>query len=118
MTFWDYLDRRSARAAAKPIDARLFANVLGAALIVGFIGAVVALFIVPIKGANKELLSYMLGQLSGFAGGIVAYHYTMNARQAALDNQRTETTGKLVDAVIASTGKTSDPTPVEEGAKT
>lgn len=101
MTVWEYLDRAGERRLRRKVDTRLFANVIGAALVAGFIGALIALFIVPIKSANKELLSYMLGQLSGFAGGIVAYHYAMTARQGALEDKRAESTGQVLDAAKA-----------------
>jgi len=95
MTIWEYLDRASARRAARPFDARLFANVIGVAIVVGFLGAMIALFVIPVKTANKELLSYMLGQLSGFLGGVVAYHYASTAAQ----QQGSNSLSKMTDAV-------------------
>jgi hypothetical protein len=81
-------------------QARLFANVIGAALITGFLGALAALFVVPIPEANRDLVTYMLGQLSGFAGGIIAYHYASKAgdtRAQDLDAARSVNLGKTVD---------------------
>jgi hypothetical protein len=112
VNLWDFLDRAGERrarlASARPINARLLANVIGCALISGFLGSLIALFCIPIPDANKDLITYMLGQLSGFAGGIVAYHYTLSAsqreqeaRQSALDVKRADNTGKLADAVVA-----------------
>ena len=83
MTFWEYLnqvgERRAKLKLERPINTRLLANVIGCALVFGFLGAIVALCVIPVPVANKDLLTYMIGQLSGFAGGVVAYHYTMSA---------------------------------------
>lgn len=78
-------------------DARLFANVIGGSLIAGFLGAMAALFVVPIPEANRDLVTYMLGQLSGFAGGIIAYHYASKAGERDLDHQRADNTTKALD---------------------
>jgi cytochrome c biogenesis protein CcdA len=102
MTFWEYLDRAAERRAVRRrVDARLFANVVGAALVAGFLGALITLFFVPIPERNEQLITYMIGQLSGFAGGIIAYHYTLTAGAKELDAKRAETTGKLVDLATA-----------------
>lgn len=111
MTLWEYLDRvgerRARLALSRPINLRMLANVIGVALISGFLGALFALFIIPIPKGNEQIVTYMIGQLSGFAGGIVAYHYTQKAGDAELDAKRTATTGKLADAVIAVSGANS-----------
>lgn len=60
----------------------MFRNALGGALIASFIGAMITLFIVPIPPENEQLITYMLGQISGFAGGIVSYHYASTASSA------------------------------------
>ncbi len=78
-------------------DARLFAHVIGGALIAGFLGALAALFVVPIPEANRDLVTYMLGQLSGFAGGIIAYHYASKAGDRDLDHQRADNTTKALE---------------------
>lgn len=105
MTLWQYLDRRAERrarlAAERPVNIRLLANVIGCSLIFGFLGALATLFVIPIPSANEQLLTYMIGQLSGFAGGIIAYHYTSKAGEAELDAKRAENTGKLADAITA-----------------
>lgn len=117
MKLWEYLDRAGERRAAwrkakldasarRPLNMRLLANVIGCALVSGFLGALAALFIIPIPPENKELIIYMLGQLSGFAGGIVAYHYTSKAGEAELDAKRAENTGKLADAITAAASST------------
>jgi len=114
VTLWDYLDRAAKRrhdlALARGSDARLLANVIGAALISGFLGALFALFVVPIPTGNEQIVTYMIGQLSGFAGGIVAYHYTMTAGARELETQRSENTGKAFEAITAA-AKAKPPSP-------
>jgi len=99
MTLWEMLDRRSERRAAlrassRGLNPRLFANVVGAALIGGFLGALITLFFIPIPEKNEQLITYMIGQLSGFASGIIAYHYTLTAGAKELDAKRAETDAK------------------------
>lgn len=114
MTLWDYLDRigqhRAKLALEKPVDARLLANVIGCALISGFLGALFALFIFPIPAENEQIVTYMIGQLSGFAGGIVAYHYTMSAGQKELEAKRADNTARAFEA-ITETAKAANPSP-------
>ncbi len=54
-------------------------DVIGATLISGFIGAGVGLFLAPVPQVNHDLIVFMLGQLSGFVGGVVAFHYGTSA---------------------------------------
>lgn len=114
MNGWDFLDRISERrarvATERPINTRLLANVIGCALISGFIGALFALFVVPIPKGNEQIVTYMIGQLSGFAGGIVAYHYTLTAGARELDAARTVNTGKAFDAIKAAAESTPSAT--------
>lgn len=117
MTLWDYLDRvgqrRAKVALERPINVRLLANAIGCALISGFLGALFALFIVPIPTGNEQIVTYMIGQLSGFAGGIVAYHYTMSAGQKDLDAKRADNTKAAFEA-ITETAKAANPSPAPD----
>lgn len=40
-----------------------------------FIGALAALYVFPIPAENKDLIVFMLGQLSGFTGAVVAFNF-------------------------------------------
>lgn len=64
----------------------------------GFLGAMIVLFMVPIPNSNDKLLTYMLGQLSGFVGSIFASHYTRRADQPEIDQRRAAREEKLIDA--------------------
>lgn len=57
----------------------LFRDIIGGCLIGGFLGAGAALYVVPVPTSNHDLIVFMLGQLSGFVGGVVAYHYGTSA---------------------------------------
>lgn len=77
-------------------------NALAFFLIGSFIGSLIALTFRPIPVDNKDLLTYMLGQLSGMATMALGFYFTKGAGQDAQDAARVEYTGKLVDAVAAS----------------
>lgn len=117
MTLWELIDgqlkRRHELAMKRPINARLLANVIGLSLISSFVGALFALFWFPIPPGNEQVVTYMIGQLSGFAGGVVAYHYTMSAGAKELEAQRADNTGKAFEAIkaAAGTGGGSEPKP-------
>ena len=115
-----FLASVAAMAIAGFVAGRLLSNrsvnmrdVVGVALIIGFLGSLAVLFAVPIPKQNEQLIVYMLGQLSGFAGGIVAYHYGQKAGDVELDKARVENTGKLADAVTAAVAAPAPPTRVE-----
>lgn len=76
-------------------------DVIGIFLVLAFIGAMVALLWHEIPHNNEQLLSYMLGQLSGFVAGVVAYHYITKAGDKELEQLRSENTGKAFEALKA-----------------
>lgn len=104
MKLWELLDNiGERRAAARKIRAarapnlRMLANVIGCSVVFGFLGALFALFVIPIPPQNEQVITYMIGQLSGFAGGILAYHYTSKAGEKELDAKRADNTAALTD---------------------
>ncbi len=60
-----------------------------------------------IPSDNRELIVYMVGQLSGMAIMALGYYFTNKVGQDALDAKRSDNTGKLADAVT----KALDATP-------
>lgn len=72
-------------------------DLLGVALVAGFMAALGLLFWVAIPKPNEQLITYMLGQISGFVGAVVAYHYTMNS----LNTQATANTGEMLRTMRA-----------------
>jgi len=47
--------------------------VITAGVLASFAGTLVALLFIPIPSENRDLIIYMIGQLSGFAGSAVAF---------------------------------------------
>ena len=73
---------------------------LSAAIVSGFLIALVALFRQEIPTANEQLLSYMLGQLSGFVAAIVAFDYgTSRGSEAKTDILAERPSGQPDDPV-------------------
>lgn len=112
MTLWEYLDRRAERSAHRnahrKLDPRLFANVIGGAMIGGFLGSLITLFVIPIPRSNEQLITYMIGQLSGFAGGIIAYHYASKSGEQALEAERVGNTRKALETIGAAISATPE----------
>lgn len=50
-------------------------NVLAAWISGAFIGSLAALYVFPIPADNKDLIVFMLGQLSGFMGAVMAFNF-------------------------------------------
>lgn len=76
-------------------------DLIGLFLITAFVGAMVALLWKAIPGENEQLLSYMLGQLSGFVGGVVGFWYVSKAGEKELEAKRADNTNKAFDAIRA-----------------
>lgn len=104
MNLWEYLDRRAERRAKRsPRKLMSFRDWLGVFLVTAFIGALFNLLKFNFPDKNEQLIVYMLGQLSGFVGAVVALHYTASKH----DEQRADDASKMTDAVkdIASAAK-------------
>lgn len=80
---------------------------IGVFLVLAFIGAMVALLWKAIPKDNEQLLSYMLGQLSGLVAGVVSYHYIRSSGDKELDQLRAENTKAALDA-LGATNKPSE----------
>lgn len=84
-------------------------NRLSFFLVGAFIGALIALHFRGIPPGNKDLLTYMLGQLSGMALMALGFYFTKGAGQDAQDAARTENTAKALDTIkAAATGKADE----------
>jgi hypothetical protein len=59
--------------------ADLFAGVLAGTLTLAFIGSIVMLSWREIPKSNEQLLTYMLGQLSGFVAAAVGVYFSRRA---------------------------------------
>lgn len=81
-------------------------NLIACVLIVVFVGTVPLLVWKTIPTDNEQLLTYILGQLSGMATTALAFYFTTKAGEAVLDAKRAENTGKLADAITAAAAAT------------
>lgn len=118
---FEYLDRRAERRArlaremvaeGKAVRGFNIRDLIGLVLIGAFISAMGAMFQIAIPRDNKDLLTYMLGQLSGFVAAVVALHYVQKAGEKELDAKRVDNTSKALDAIKAaseSIPKVDDP---------
>ena len=61
---------------------------IGLSLIISFVGAIIVLFWKGIPQTNEQLITYMLGQLSGFVAAIVAFHYSAKSTERGSSNER------------------------------
>lgn len=83
-------------------------DVIGVSLIGAFVAVLFILFWKEIPAKNEQLIVYMLGQLSGFVGGVISAHYVHKAGEDKLEAQRQETakaqaeaTKSTAEAVVA-----------------
>jgi len=90
---------------------------IGALLIVAFVTALGLMFWKAVPADNKDLITYMLGQLSGFVGGVIAAHYTINAGAEKLDAKRADNTKAAFEAITATAQATTtaDPNAIHDG---
>lgn len=89
-----------------PKDADRFRNFLAFALVGAFISCIPLFVIIAIPSGNKDIVTYMVGQLSGMALSALGFYFVKQAGQEALDTKRAENTGKLADAVVAAAAST------------
>lgn len=85
--------------AVQELDRQRF--ILAAVLTISYIGAVIALFWKGVPTDNKDLINYMLGQLSGMVTMALGLYFLNKAGQDAADEKKTENTGKMADAITA-----------------
>lgn len=76
-------------------------DVFGIIIILAFAAVVLALFVFTIPEENKDIVNFMLGQLSALAGAVIGYHYTKSKG----DEDKTTNTGKAFDAIQAVANK-------------
>lgn len=90
-------------------------NLLAFLLIGAFISVLPVLTFKAIPTDNKEIIVYMIGQLSGMATMALGFYFTNKVGQDQIDAKRIETNAKLVDAVVA--GNETTKTAAEEARR-
>lgn len=76
-------------------------NLLAFLLVGSFVGTLTILLFLPLATENEQLVTYMLGQISGMATTALGFYFVSKVGQDALDAKRTENTGKAFEAVTA-----------------
>lgn len=74
-------------------------NLLAFLLVGAFITMLPFLLFKNIPSANEQILTYMIGQLSGMATLALGFYFVNKVGQDALDAKRSDSTGKLAEAV-------------------
>jgi hypothetical protein len=74
-------------------------NLLAFVLVGSFVSFAGVLLWKAIPEKNEQLLSYMLGQISGMALMALGFYFVNKVGQDALDAARTENTGKALEAI-------------------
>src|SRR6478736_6786630 len=89
-------------------------NLLAFLLVGAFISVLPVLTFVIIPDGNKEVITYMVGQLSGMATTVLGFYFISKVGQDALDTTRSENTGKLADVARAALESSKGPSGTEE----
>jgi hypothetical protein len=74
-------------------------NLLAFLLVGAFVSMLPALMIFAIPADNKDIITYMVGQLSGMALTALGFYFVNKVGQDALDATRADNTGKMAEAV-------------------
>jgi hypothetical protein len=80
-------------------------NFLAFILVGSFIGVVPLFVFVAVPEQNKDIIVYMVGQLSGMALTALGFYFVSKVGQDALDATRAENTGKMAEAVTTALSK-------------
>ena len=88
-------------------------NLLAFSLVGAFIWCIVALLFKEVPEGNSDIITYMIGQLSGMALTALGFYFVNKVGQDALDNKRAENTGKLADAVTTAVQASTPTTPLD-----
>lgn len=109
---WFTRTPRAVRTPEQEVDR--VRNTLSFALVGSFIGALIDFTLQPIPPANKDIITYMVGQLSGMALMVLGYYFASKIGAAALDAKRDATTAKMADAVTAAINASPPPLPTPD----
>lgn len=95
-----------------------FRNILAFFLVGSFVTMLPALIVWAIPAANKDIVTYMVGQLSGMAATVLGFYFVNKAGQDALDQQKADNTGKALDAITATAQAGNTPTAILQPGQT
>lgn len=91
-------------------------NVLSFLLVGAFISVLPVFTLIAIPDSNRDLITYMVGQLSGMATTALGYYFVNKVGQDQMDETRANNTGKMADAIQAAIKTPMTTVMVEPGA--
>ena len=94
------------KASDPKSHSEVFKNRLAFFLIGSFVSVLPFLLFKDIPTANKEIIVYILGQLSGMAATVLAYYFINKVGADELDSKRADTTKAAFEAVTAASNST------------
>ena len=89
---------------------------LAISLVSAFVVCIIILFFRKIPPENKDLITYMIGQLSGMATMAMGYYFVNKVGQDAADDKKSENTGKMADAIVAAAQAGGTPADLKQAA--
>ena len=104
-------------AKRNPIDQIEWMRNLLAFLLVGaFVSILAALMLVSIPDSNKDITTYMVGQLSGMALTVLGFYFINKVGDDALAAKRADNTGKVVELAATAMKASTDTSGAVEAA--
>lgn len=91
--------------------------VLAFFLVAAFVSALPFFIFKNIPEQNKDIITYMVGQLSGMAATAIGFYFVNKAGQDTLDAKKSDNTAKLADAVVAAANAGNGTQPVVDAAR-
>lgn len=82
-------------------------NVLAFLLVGAFVSVLPVLTFKIIPDANKDIVTYMVGQLSGMATTVLGFYFISKVGQDALDAKRSDNTGKAFETLKVAIDKST-----------
>lgn len=93
-----------------------FRNALAVFIVTAFTSSLPLLIWKTIPEANEQIITYIIGQISGMATTVLSAYFVNSTTANALDTKRADNTAKALDAVtaaIAATPTSTEPQPVK-----
>ena len=106
------------RRARSPVEQIEWMRNLLAFLLVGAFVSTIPMFVFKsIPEANEQVVTYMVGQLSGMALMALGFYFVNKVGQDALDATRADNTGKMAEAVTTALKATTTEGEIPKDAK-
>ncbi|AYJ87680.1 hypothetical protein D3Y57_19300 [Sphingomonas paeninsulae] len=97
----------------KIINPDWFKNLLAMFLVSAFTAVIPLLIFKDIPTSNRDIITYMVGQLSGMALMALGFYFTQKAGQDVLDTKRADNTTTALNAITAVANAGSTPAPAD-----